>query len=108
MIVQADLADGADLGVFQGKAPIDFDAFLVHMVGVVGMAAHGAVDPVVFRGEPDARFGRFQVAGGVHEVADALFGEVGKQLGAVAVEALVVHVGMGIKQVHSVSFRCCR
>ena len=108
VIVQADLADGPYLGIILSESAVLLDQGFVHMVGIVGMAAYSTVDPVVFRCKTDACLRRFQIAGGVHEISDSLLRKICQQLRQVIVKAAVIHMGVGIKQVHPCSFRCCR
>ena len=56
VIVQADLADGLHARVFTQLA-VDGDPRLVHLRGVVRVAAHGGPDPVEASGQFDRPLG---------------------------------------------------
>ena len=69
VIVQADLADGLHARVFAQLA-VDGDPRLVHLRGVVRVAADGGVDPAKSLGQLHRLFRRRQIEANLHHAGD--------------------------------------
>ena len=69
MIIQADLADGLHARVFAQLA-VDGDPCLVHLRGIVRVAADGGVDPAKSLGQLHRLFRRRQIEANLHHAGD--------------------------------------
>ena len=97
VVVQANFTDGDHLGML-AELGVEIQIGGGHGLAVLGVAAHGSVNVVVFLRQLDGRYRRCPVAATVDYQRNAGFRQLcAQQLLAVGVEALVIVVGVRVK-----------
>ena len=97
VIIQTDLADGADLGLRRQRADL-IQTVVRPAGGLLRMPADGGIDEIIFLRDGDGALGRRGTVAGVHDERDAALMHGTQHIGPVGVElsAVVVRVGIEI------------
>ena len=97
VIVQTNLSNGLDLGIFPDQLPVCIQHVFPHLVCSIGVGAYGGVYPGMGLGQSSCSPGRGQIAAGIHEKPDSLLWQPGQKRLPVRVKPVVIQVGMGVK-----------
>ena len=97
VIVQTDLADGADLGLRRQRADL-LQTVVRPAGGFLRVPTDGGIDEIIFLCDGDGARGRRSTVAGIHDERDAALMHGAQHLFAVGVElsAVVVRVGIEI------------